>query len=118
MDHLAVTAAEPVAVGVVAAVEVVGTIGPEDAVVAAGTVEVLLAAAVASVPLDIYSTMAVTRAVSGKRLRVKNSNMSIVCGTLQVLLALPRGMSAKSIRLPTLRRRSEFVSKSYLIILP
>jgi len=78
MAHLDVTAAEPVAVGVVAAVEVVGTLGPEDAVVAAGTVGVLGAALAGSVPLDIYSTMAVTQAVSGRLSLAKNNSMSIV----------------------------------------
>ena len=54
MEALVVTAAEPVAVEVVAAVEVVGTIGPEDAVVAAGMEGVLAAEAVGSVPLDTF----------------------------------------------------------------
>jgi hypothetical protein len=57
MEDLAVTAAVPVTVEVMAAVKKVvgGTIGPKDADVAAGTEEVLAVVAVNSVPPDLLN---------------------------------------------------------------
>ena len=55
ISRLSRAGGEPVAVDVVAAVKVVGTIGPKDAVVAAGTEEALAVVAVDSaVPLDTF----------------------------------------------------------------